>query len=176
MANPMQPGRPPSPQRGFTYVAVVLTVAVIGVGFAATSEVWSQSRQREKEQELLFVGNQFRQAIRLYYERTPGPVKRYPEKLEDLLEDRRYPSPQRYLRKVYPDPLTGAVEWGLVAAPGGGIMGVHSLSNAAPIKTRGFAERDHALGGVERYSDWQFFYNPDVAGAGPPMHRTGARP
>ena len=44
-------------QRGFTYLAVLLAVAVIGVGLAATSELWSQSRQPEQEQELLFLGD-----------------------------------------------------------------------------------------------------------------------
>jgi type II secretory pathway pseudopilin PulG len=65
-------------QRGFTYLAGLLAVAVIGAGLAATSELWSQSRQREQEQELLFVGNQLRQAIALYDQRTPGAAQRYP--------------------------------------------------------------------------------------------------
>src|SRR6266852_4037970 len=109
-----------SNQAGFTYLVAM---------FAVTSEVWSQSRQREKEKELLFVGGQFREAIALYYQRTPGAVKRYPEKIEDLLEDKRYLSLQRYLRKIHADPMTGKSQWGTIAAPGGGIIGVHSLSD-----------------------------------------------
>jgi type II secretory pathway pseudopilin PulG len=146
--------------RGFTYLAALLAVAVIGIGLAATGAVWSQSRQRDKEQELLFIGEQFRQAIRSYYERTPGPAKRYPQTLEELLADPRYPQPQRHLRKLYADPLTGKAQWGLIAAPGGGIMGVHSLSTAAPIKHAQFALANRAFKDAKTYADWQFFYEP----------------
>ena len=95
------------PQRGFTYLVAMFAVAIAGLLLAVTSEVSSHSRQREKEKELLYIGDQFREAIALYYQRTPGTVKRYPEKLEELLEDKRYLSMQRYLRKIYTDPMTG---------------------------------------------------------------------
>ena len=114
---------------------MLIAVAVIGVGLAATGQVWSHSRQREKEQELLFVGDQFRQAIGRYYEGTPGPAK-------------RYPNPQRYLRKLYTDPMTGKAEWGLMQAPEGGIMGVYSLSNGVPVKQAGFRYRDRTHQGA----------------------------
>jgi type II secretory pathway pseudopilin PulG len=150
-------------QAGFTYLSLLLLVAVIGLGLAAASDVWSHSARREKERDLMFIGNQFRQAIEAYYQRTPGPLKRFPEKLEDLVEDKRYPNPQRYLRKVYPDPMTGSTEWGLIPAPGGqGIMGVYSLSEAAPIKTGNFSMAYEVFHGSSRYSEWQFFYNPEI--------------
>src|SRR5512142_3142860 len=114
-------------QRGFTYVAVLLSVAVMAAALAAAATVYSQSARREKEAELLFVGDQYRQAIRSYYERTPGGAKRYPRKLEDLLEDVRYPALMRHLLRLYPDPVTGG-PMQPVEAPGGGIMGVASPS------------------------------------------------
>lgn len=134
----------------------------MGAGTLAYGELASRAAQREKEQELLFIGNQFRQAIGAYYERSPGGAKRFPRKLEELLEDRRHLVPQRYLRKVYADPMTGKRDWGLVAAPDGGIMGVYSQSDAQPIKTGGFRPRDGTLAQTGRYSDWHFSY----AGAG----------
>ncbi|MGQ0522874.1 MAG: type II secretion system protein [Betaproteobacteria bacterium] len=160
MASPMPSGNPRARQHGFTYLALLIAVALIGIGLAAGSEVWSQSRQREKEQELLFIGEQLRLAIALYYERTPGAVKRYPQKLQDLLEDKRYVSLQRYLRKLYADPLTGKPEWGLVPAPGGGIMGVYSKSQDRPLKMANFPEHYAAFEGARRYSQWQFIYQP----------------
>jgi len=169
----MSSGRSPRYQAGFTYVAMLIAVAVIGVGLAATSEIWSQSRQREQEQELLFVGDQFRQAIALYYQRTPGAAKQYPAKLEDLLQDKRYLNTQRYLRKPYADPMTGKTEWGLVTAPGGGIMGVYSLSNASPIKRGGFRQRDRTFEGATTYQEWRFLYEPALV---PQMQKAAAKP
>jgi type II secretory pathway pseudopilin PulG len=157
-----------SSQAGFTYLVAMFAVAVAGLLLAVASEVWSQSRQREKEKELLFVGGQFREAIALYYQRTPGAVKRYPEKLEDLLEDWRYLSMQRYLRKIYADPVTGKSRWGIVAAPGGGVMGVHSLSDQHPVKSANFDIKDQSFAGSRRYSDWKFIYEPPASGVPAP--------
>jgi type II secretory pathway pseudopilin PulG len=155
-------------QGGFTYVVAMFAVAVAGLLLAVTSEVWSQSRQREKEKDLLFVGAQFREAIGLYYQRTPGAVKRYPQKLEELLDDRRYLSLQRHLRKIYADPMTDKVQWGVVAAPGGGVMGIYSLSSGRPIKSGNFEAKNETFTGASRYSDWKFVYEPppDSAPAG----------
>lgn len=141
-------------------MGALIIVGIMGAGLAAYGELASHAAQREKEQELLFVGDQFRQAIRAYYERTPGAVKRYPQKLEHLLEDKRHPMPQRHLRRLYADPVTGGKQWGLLQAPEGGIMGVHSLSQAEPIKSAGFAAPYSAFEGAARYSDWQFGYVP----------------
>ncbi|CAK0781592.1 hypothetical protein CCP3SC15_930023 [Gammaproteobacteria bacterium] len=107
-------------QYGFTYLGLLFAVAMAGVALAATGVLWSTQRQREREQDLLFVGNQIRQAIRSYYEHSPGLVKRYPAKLDDLLRDNRFLTVQRHLRQRYMDPMTGAREWGLVMAPKGG--------------------------------------------------------
>jgi type II secretory pathway pseudopilin PulG len=144
----------------------MFAIAIAGLLLAVTSEVWSHSRQREKEKELLYVGDQFREAIALYYQRTPGTVKRYPEKLEDLLEDKRYLSMQRYLRKVHTDPMTGKSQWGTLAAPGGGIMGVYSLSDQRPVKSANFDTGDQSFAGSQRYSDWKFLYEPPTSSAG----------
>jgi type II secretory pathway pseudopilin PulG len=147
-------------QQGFTLAGALIVLAVAGAGMAAYGEIASHAAQREKEQELLFIGNQFRQAIGSYYERTPGAVKQFPPNLEALLQDKRYPMPQRHLRRVYSDPMTGKADWGTVPAPGGGIMGVYSLSETPPVKSGGFARRDQTFGDAQRYSDWQFTYVP----------------
>lgn len=153
-------------QGGFTYLAVLFLIAVSAAALAATGIVWSQAGQREKERELLFVGDQFRQAIRLYYERTPGGVKRYPQRLEDLLADPRQPALQRYLRQIYRDPMTKENNWGIVRAPEGGIMGVYSLSEEAPLKTGNFRQVDKAFENKSKYAEWQFIYNPATFAGG----------
>jgi len=98
-------------QNGFTYLGLLFAVAMAGVALAATGTLWSTQRQREREQELLFVGNQIRQAIGSYYQRSPGLVKHYPAKLDDLLKDNRFINVQRHLRQRYLDPLTDSPEW-----------------------------------------------------------------
>jgi type II secretory pathway pseudopilin PulG len=149
--------------RGFTYLAVLIVVAVCGILMAATGVSWHTLAQRERERELLFVGDQFRRAIGLYYERSPGGLKAFPKTLEDLLQDKRYPAAQRYLRKIYRDPISGKADWGLVDAPGGGIMGVYSSSEVAPFKRAGFRAADDAFKDRSHYSDWRFVYVPAVA-------------
>jgi type II secretory pathway pseudopilin PulG len=153
-------------ERGFTYLALLIALAFGGATLAAAGGLASHAAQREKERELLFIGNQYRQAIAAYYQRSPIDGRRYPEKLEELVEDRRSLVPQRYLRRLYPDPITGSPDWGVVESPEGGIMGVYSRSAAAPIKSGNFSARDQAFTEAARYSDWQFVYAPPPSPAG----------
>jgi type II secretory pathway pseudopilin PulG len=148
---------------GFTYFALLFIVAVMGTLLALTGQLWQKTMQEEKEYQLLFIGNQFRRAISLYYERTPGLAKQYPKKLTDLVKDDRYPSVQRYLREIYKDPLTDNNEWGLVRMPDGGIMGVYSLANGVPQKTGNFSAQYAEFVNSQSYSDWKFIYRPNIA-------------
>jgi len=140
-------------QRGFTYLTALFMVAILAGGLALAGEVWDTSAKREKEAELLFAGNQYRKAIERYF--LSGPQRQYPRVLEDLLKDARRPGTERYLRRLYPDPITGK-EWALVKAPDGGILGVHSASRDPPLKVAGFRPRDAAFEGAKAYSDWKF--------------------
>ena len=149
-------------QQGFTLIVALIATAVIGLGLATTGEVWSKSKQRELELDLLFTGNQFRQAIGDYYERSPGGAKQYPQNLEDLLQDRRYATTQRYLRRIYRDPMSGKADWGIIPAPGGGIMGVYSQSKEAPVKSAGFSSVNTGFDNAPTYAQWQFAYSPSA--------------
>jgi type II secretory pathway pseudopilin PulG len=147
-------------QHGFTYLTVMAVVAASGFGLAAVAEAWSTARQREKEEELLWVGEQFRQAIATYYYRSPGSVKTYPKRLEDLVEDRRFLSVQRHLRRIYIDPLTGNTQWGIVASPDGSIAGIHSLASAIPLRQGNFSIQQSRLAGARSYGEWRFVFEP----------------
>jgi type II secretory pathway pseudopilin PulG len=144
-------------QNGFTYLTVLFLVAFMGLGLSIAGEVWHTSLMREREAQLLYAGNQYRRAIERYY---LSGLKQFPRTLEDLLKDPRKPGTERYLRKLYPDPLSGKSEWGIVKAPDGGIMGVFSQSEDKPIKTAGFALVNRDFEGAEKYADWKFVYNP----------------
>ena len=149
-----------STEKGFTYLSVLIIVAFMGGGLAAFGEYYSHAAQREKEAELLFVGHEFRRAIGEYYASSPAGHGRYPQRLEDLLQDDRFAFTRRYLRKIYLDPMTGTREWGLVEAPEGGVMGVYSRSTAEPVKTGNFALRDLAFDKAKRYQEWRFVHAP----------------
>lgn len=150
--------------RGSLYLAVLFAIALTGIGLAVVGQAWQTARIRENETQLLFVGNQYRRAIGAYY-RQPAAPGRYPPRLEDLLKDPRTPQTARYLRQLYPDPITGNAEWGFIKGPDGGIAGVYSLSEKAPLKSANFRLRDAAFEGAKKYSDWQFIYSPLLAGA-----------
>jgi type II secretory pathway pseudopilin PulG len=151
----------PRRAEGFTYLLILFVVAIMGVGLALVGEVWHTAAMRDKEAELLYVGNQYRKAIERYY--LAGPA-RYPRTLEDLLKDDRKPVTERYLRKLYPDPITGK-DWVLVPAPDGGIAGVHSASDDKPLKTANFGLRDAGFERAGKYSDWAFVFTPPSAPA-----------
>src|SRR5689334_4082833 len=140
-------------------------------GLALVGEVWETAAKREKEADLLFVGDQYRRAITGFYEGTPGGVKRYPRTLEELLKDPRAPGTQRYLRQLYPDPL-GGKEWGIAKAPDGGVAGVYSQSEAKPLKTGNFKLRDAGFDNAQRYMDWKFVYSPAAAAQTTPQNTT----
>lgn len=152
-------------ERGFTYVGLLLLVAMSSAALAAAGSLWSIESRREKEAELLFIGDQFVQAIASFRERTPGgQVQRFPRDLQELLEDKRWPTVRRHLRQVYVDPMTGQREWGVVAAPGGGVQGVYSLSQERPLKRGGFQAGLEELGLANSYQDWRFVYVAPPAG------------
>jgi type II secretory pathway pseudopilin PulG len=146
-------------------MTALFMLAILGGGLALTGDVWHTSAMREKEAELLHVGHQYRAAIQRYY--LSGPQRQYPRSLDELLKDPRQPGTVRYLRQLRPDPITGK-EWGLVKAPDGGILGVHSISDEAPFKTAGFKARDAAFEGKAKYSDWQFVFSPAQPAAAEP--------
>ena len=153
-------------QAGFTFVGILIAVAVFGVGLAGLAQLWSLNAQREREQELLFVGEQYRVAILSFAAATPPGKPRYPRELRELLDDRRHVVARRHLRQLYPDPLTGRVDWEAVLAPDGGIVAVHSRHAGTPIKVGNFPAQYASFERATSYRDWVF-------GAPPPRERAG---
>jgi type II secretory pathway pseudopilin PulG len=147
--------------RGFTYIGLLALVALIGLMLAAAGEVAATAAQREREAQLLWVGHEYRAAIGRYWSQR----RAYPQSLQELLGatgDTPVQLQARHLRRLYPDPMTNAVDWVLVPAPGtgGGIIGVASSSKKAPLKTGNFDEADQGFETATTYGDWLFILQP----------------
>lgn len=179
MARTARLSAPGRRQAGVAYLALLILLAAMGAASATFATIWHTSQQREKEKELLHIGLQFRRAIMQYYESSLGE-KKYPQRLEDLLSDRRFAGERRYLRRIYRDPMTQKTTWGIVPAPGGGIMGVYSLSNEQTLKKDGFPVTLKDLVNKGSYAEWKFVYMPPEQMVSPPpashtgMATTGA--
>src|SRR5262245_20418636 len=102
---------------------LLVALGVMAVMLTVAMPVWKQLAQREKEEELIFRGQQYARAIGLFQRRAgPGVL---PPNLDVLVE-------QRFLRKKYKDPITGEDFQpllagqptpgapGMATAPGGG--------------------------------------------------------
>lgn len=157
--NPKQRGLKAS--SGFTYLGLLILVAIIAIASVATLHLGATVQRRVAEEELLEIGAEFRTALISYANATPVGQRRAPQTLQDLLKDPRYPSIRRHLRKLYADPLTGKEEWGILEAiDGSGIVGVHSLSDAQPIKIDNFEAPFREFAGKTSYREWKFIIAP----------------
>lgn len=146
--------------RGFSYLGIMVTLAIAAIAMQGAASLWQQQSQRSNEALLLEVGEAYRLAIGRYYESTPQAVKQYPASLEELLEDKRFPVPKRHLRKVYADPF--AVKQGMrLILKDGRIIGVYSPSTLVPIRRNGFQDAQADFQAAKHYSDWKFVYEPN---------------
>ena len=141
-------------------LTLLLAMAIGAVGLLAAAQVWTLAAQRDAEEELLFVGNAYRDAIRSYYLLSPGGARVYPSRIEDLVLDDRFPVPVRHLRRAYADPLSGG-PFELVMA-GNQITGVVSSSKKGVIKKTGFTQRDVQFEACETYDQWLFVFRPTL--------------
>lgn len=162
--------------RGVMLLALMLALAIGSVAVLAVSDVWAVTRQRELEEELLFVGDQYRLAIERYYHAQPQ-AKQLPRSLDELLADPRFPTPVRHLRRLYADPITGTTDWGLVKS-GDRIAGVFSRSQRSTVKRALFPEKYLEFEGREVYAQWRFVFAPATLrpGARPERPAPGASP
>ncbi len=167
-------------EKGFIFLWALFAAALAGIMLAGTGQVWQITSQREKEKELLFVGEQFRQAVMSYYNNDDaGGANQYPESLEQLLEDKRGIVTKRHLRKIFVDPMTNTTDWGLVEEPEPeqeessvsissgkkkGIIGVYSLSKGMPMKVGNFKEHNEDFSDAVTYQDWKFVFAQETAG------------
>jgi type II secretory pathway pseudopilin PulG len=89
---------------GYTLIILLFALTVLTLGLMVAVPVWETQIQREKEEELIFRGKQYIEAIRLLRLKKPGTL---PQSLEELLEE-------NCIRRLYSDPMTKTGEWNIV--------------------------------------------------------------
>lgn len=149
-----------SPERGATYLFVMLAVVLVGISASVVAKQWKAVVQREQEGELLARGVEIQNALAAYSGQQkkgrvmPGEI--YPLTLEELTKQ-----PKPALRKDYKDPITGG-DWEYVRHTDGRIKGVRSKSTATPFKQADFPPAVRHFAGLTRYDQWVFQY-PNVS-------------
>jgi type II secretory pathway pseudopilin PulG len=151
-------------------VGLLVAIALMSLSLAVALPVWRTLVQREKEEELLWRGQQYDRAIQLYRRKTAAPGA---PSVDVLVE-------QRFLRKKYKDPITGddfeTVGVGTPNAPGTPqpqrgfgqlIGGVKSKSKKRSIKV---------VNGRSIYNEWEFSYVPFQFGAQPAVPQGPTQP
>ena len=150
----------PRRQQGFTYLSLVILLAIMGLVGAAALKVESLLARAAAEQELLEIGAAFSAALDSYAAATPRGKPPQPPTLQDLLKDNRFPGIRRHLRKVFVDPISGKAEWGITyLGDKVGVIGVYSLSQAQPLKLANFDARFQNFENKTHYADWKFTAN-----------------
>lgn len=174
-------------QSGAVLLMVLVSVSLIGLMAGIAGSSWQTYMQKSREADLLWKGNQIREAIGRYYEfvgtarqssgTAKSPQKKtFPQQLEDLLDDPRTLETVRHLRRLYPDPMTNE-EWEIVrSAKDGGIMGVKSTSTLKPFKQYGFSDEDKTFAAQSEYRGWSFVYTPGKGKTAQPTNPTQKKP
>jgi type II secretory pathway pseudopilin PulG len=147
-------------QVGFTYIMIMVAAMIVGISAGMGVTLVSREVRADRENELLFRGSAYREAIRRYYQ--AGQINSYPRSLDALLMDPRFPG-RRYLRDLYPDPMGGKKgEWQLIRGIDGGIIGVASRSKEQPVKKANFPEGYENFADAKTYGEWIFNYLPQT--------------
>ena len=99
--------RPRHGEAGFNLVILMMAVTVMMILVAAALPAWSNAVRRDKEEELIFRGLQYAEAIRVFQQRF-GTL---PSRLDDLVK-----TEPRSIRQLFPDPMSGKVDWVVIRA------------------------------------------------------------
>ena len=92
--------------RGYILLSVMLLMTIMLLTLTIEAPRIAQQIKREKEEELIHRGNEYKSAIKKYFRK----FGRYPVSLEQLENTNN----MRFLRKRYNDPFTGKDDWRLL--------------------------------------------------------------
>jgi len=94
--------------KGTVLIILMVAVLIMGIGLMVAAEIWETQIQREKEEELIFRGKQYVEAVRLYQLKHPGM---FPKSFDVLVEE-------KCLRRLFRDPMTTHGVWNIVLSTG----------------------------------------------------------
>lgn len=100
-------------EAGTTLLILMVLLSILSLALVIALPLNETQKWREREEELLFRGRQYVEAVRLFTLKNPGG---FPESIDELVED-------RFLRKAYADPMTRSGEWNIVLLPELGDVG-----------------------------------------------------
>jgi type II secretory pathway pseudopilin PulG len=89
---------------GYTLIMLMFLLFIMSLGLMVAVPVWQTQIQREKEEELIFRGKQYVEAVRLFQIKKPGA---FPKDFDELVEE-------KCLRRLFKDPMTKSGEWNVV--------------------------------------------------------------
>ncbi len=92
-------------EAGYNLVVLMIAITVMTAMLAAMLPMVSQEIRRDKEEELVFRGFQYVEAIRVFQQR----FQRLPIKLSELAEVK-----PRCIRQLWKDPMTPDGKWGII--------------------------------------------------------------
>jgi type II secretory pathway pseudopilin PulG len=115
---------------GYALLIIMMLAVVLLISLtAALPSVYTEG-QREKEEELIFRGNQYARAIALFRRQ----FQRYPTSVKELLQT----NSMRFLRHEYPDPMSKDGKWRFIHADANGTP-LDSLTLARPTAAKPLA-------------------------------------
>ena len=167
-----QPARCAAARGGFAMVALLVAMSIMALMLGLALPVWQTAIRREREAELVFRGEQYVQAIRLFQRRYAGT---FPPNVDVLVQ-------QRFLRRRYQDPITGGDFQPVYA--GRGTATTADARAAGTLRSTPFSSRGGIIGVVStsaetslrlcngrgRYNEWSFVV---TGGATPVATRSG---
>lgn len=101
--------------RGYAFLVLMMMVTILLVSLTAALPSIYTEGQREKEEELIFRGNEYARAI-LFFHNKFG---RYPGSIEELVKKT---NGVRFLRQAYSDPMNPQGNWRFIHANAAGMV------------------------------------------------------
>ena len=164
-------------ERGFAMAALLVALVLMSVAMSVMLPVWRTLSVREREEELIWRGQQYDRAVQLYRKKTSAPGA---PSIDVLVKG-------RFLRQKYLDPMTRA-EFELVGVnPVGntnapGIQQQQQQQQQQPkigfgqliggVRSKSKARSFRELDGKKTYAEWQFVYVPWKPGGQPALPGT----